>query len=248
MPARGKANFRRSTAGRAQSNPGTSAAAAPERKKLAAVDFYSALQRSLDAVQRQLSRANNTFADFVVKEFTIDTAVQMNINELGVLQFVLADDAMIPQSVSRVSLTLAAVAKSPDESQPQNMATADVTALADLTWFPPRLAAQLAQYEVKTASEFLGLVADARLAAQIVSLLKVQRADLGRWANRMRLLELPELTVQDVRVLGELGIYAITDLAGLSERAIIDLQRKAPKTLTKEMLAQWCAAANQALM
>jgi hypothetical protein len=220
----------------------------PERKKLVATDFFSALQRSLDAVQRQLSSANNMFADFVVKEFKVDAAVQMGINELGVLQLVLADDTMTPPSVSRVSLTLAAVAKISDGSLPKSMVKADATALMDLTWLPPKLAAQLAQYEVRTVSEFLGLVADARFATQIVSLLKVRRADIARWANQMRLLELPGMTVHYAEVLSELGIYGIADLAQLSEKAIIDLQRRASKVLTKEMLGTWHDAAKQALL
>jgi hypothetical protein len=216
----------------------------PERKKLAAVDFYSALQRSLDTMQRQLSSANNAFADFVVKEFKIDAAVQMNINELGVLQLVLADDTMAPQSVSRVSLTLAAVAKARDDSQPQSTAKADTTALADLPWLPPQLVAQLAQFDVKTASEFLGLVADARFATQIVASLKVQRADAGRWANQMRLLELSGMTTEYVRILSELGLYAVADLAGLGEKEILSL--KLPKGLTAELLMKWHDAAKAA--
>jgi hypothetical protein len=217
----------------------------PERKKLAAADFYSALQRSLDTVQRQLSSANNAFADFVVKEFKIDAAVQMNINELGVLQLVLADDTMAPQSVSRVSLALAAVAKAQDDSRPQSLAKADMTALADLPWLPPQLVAQLAQFDVKTASEFLGLVADARFATQIVASLKFQRADVGRWANQMRLLELPGMTTEYVRILSELGLFAIADLAGLGEKEILSL--KLPKALTTEMLMKWHDAAKAAM-
>jgi len=248
MPARAKADLRASTAAQAPGAADAPAATATGRKKLAAADFYSALQRSLDAVQRQFSSANNTFADFVVKEFTIDAAVQMTVNELGVLQVVLADDTMPPQSVSRLSLTLAGVAKAADASQPRNLATADATALADLTWLPPQLAAQLAQYEIKTASEFLGLVADARLVTQFVSLLKVRRADVGRWASRMRLLELPGMTVEYVQALGDLGLNAIADLAKLSDKAIADLAQKAPKTLTTELLMTWRDAANQALL
>ena len=161
---------------------------------------------------------------------------------------VLADDTMPPQSVSRLSLTLAAVAKAPGASQPQNLATADATALADLTWLPPQLAAQLAQYEIKTGSEFLGLVADARLVTQFVSLLKVRRADVGRWANRMRLLELPGMTLEYVQVLGDLGLNGIDDLAKLSDKAIADLAQKAPKILTTGLLTTWRDAANQAML
>jgi hypothetical protein len=243
MPARRKAGLKAPAASRTEAGADAPAPPAPQRKKLAAADFYSALQRSLNAVQRQLSSANNTFADFVVKEFKVDAAVQMNINELGVLQLALADDAMTPDSVSRISLTLAAVAKAPDQAPYKDMARADVTALADLTWLPPQLAAQLAQYEIKTASEFLQLVADARLVTQIASLLKIQRADIGRWASQMRLLELPGMTVQDARALGELQIYARADLAQLSDKAVAELVKKAPKTLSAEVLAKWIDAA-----
>jgi hypothetical protein len=248
MASKDKAISKLSSTGRAQIAPADSGAAPPGRKRLAAADFFSALQRSLDAVQRQLSSANNAFADFVVKEFNIDAAVQMSTNELGVLQLVLADDTMPPHSVSRVSLTLAAVAKIPDESSPKNMVRADATALTDLSWLPRQLVAQMAQYEIKTVSEFLGLVADARFSTQIVSLLKTQRADLGRWANQMRLLQLPGMTVQEVRVLGDLRIYSMSDLAQLSEKAILDLQRRASKTLTHEKLVRWHDAAKEVLL
>lgn len=222
--------------------PGSITPAGPspqERTKLAAADFYGALQKSLDTMQRQLSTANNAFADFVVKEFKVDAAVQIKVNELGVLQYMLADDAMPSQSVSRISLTLAAVAKVPDETLPLKMSGADAAPLADMTWLPPRLITQLAQYEVKTASEFLGLVADARFSTQITSLLKIQRADAGRWANQMRLLELPGMTTARVAALGRAGIYAMADLAQLSEKNSMDLPRKASGQFTKEMLAQW---------
>lgn len=219
-----------------------------ERTKLAATDFYGALQRSLDTMQRQLSTANNPFADFVVKEFKVDAAVQIKVNELGVLQLMLADDAMPAQSVSRVSLTLAAVAKVADETVPMKMSGADATPLSDMTWLPPRLITQLAQYEVKTASEFLGLVADARFSTQIVSLLKVKRADAGRWANQMRLLELPGMTTSNVAALGRAGVFAVADLAQLSEKNSIDLQRKASDQFTKEMLLHWCGLARQTIV
>jgi hypothetical protein len=243
MATKGKAATRQSQTATALPLAGATEPAAPERKKFAAADFYSALQRSLDAVQRQLSGANNAFADFVVKEFKVDAAVQITINEVGVLQLAPADDVMAPQSVSRISLTLAAVAKAPDQSPPRNMAKADVTALADLDWLPPQLVAQLAAFDIRTVSEFLGLVADARFATQIVSALKVERVDAGRWADRMRLLELPGMTIAYVQVLGKLGINAISDIAKLGEKDIAELQRKAPKDLTTEMLTKWRDAA-----
>jgi hypothetical protein len=205
------------------------------------------LQRGLDATQRQLSSANNAFADFVVKEFKIDAAVQISINDLGILQLTLADDTMAVQSVSRISLTLAAVAKIAEQSSPNSVVKADVTPLADLTWLPPQLVALLAQYEIKTASEFLGLVADARFATQIASLLKITREDIGRWSNQMRLLELPGMTAQQARVLGELGVSAVSDLAQLSENAIADLAKKAAKSFTGDVLKKWHDAAQAAL-
>ena len=214
------------------------APAPTERKKLAAADFYGALQRTLDATQRQLSSANNAFADFVVKEFKIDAAVQVSLNELGILQLTLADDTMAAQSVSRVSLTLAAVAKITEQSSSNSVVKADVTPLAELAWLPPQLVALLAQYEVKTASEFLGLVADARFSTQIASLLKITREDIGRWSNQMRLLELPGMTTEGARVLGELGVGAVADLAKLDDKALAEFQKKAAKTFTEEVLTK----------
>ena len=216
------------------------------RKPIAAADFYAALQRSLDAMQRRLSCANNAFADFVVKEFKVDAAVQLGFNELGVLQFVLADDTMPPGSLSHLSLTLAAVAKhSDEETVPETSGKADDTALADLAWLPLQLVEQLAQSEVKTVSEFLGLVADARISTQIASLLKVRRAEIGRWADRMRLLQLPGMTAAAVDALGEEGIVAVDDLARLDDTRIGDLARKPRRDLPQALWEQWRDTARQ---
>lgn len=250
MAVKRRAAAKRSAAGAVQGTifePPQPPAAPPERAKLAAADFYSALQRTLDAVQRKLSSANNAFADFVVKDFKVDAAVQLSINELGMVQLMLADDAMAPQSVSRLSLTLAAVAKPPDGPAPVQMTRTDGTALGDLTWLPTPLVTQLAQYEIKTASEFLGLVADARFSAQIASLLKVRRADVGRWTNQMWLLGLPGMTAQYVGALGDLGISAVADLAKLDDKAIAELRQKAAKTFTEEVLTKFRDAARKAI-
>jgi len=224
-----------------------SGAAPPARNKVAAADFFSALQRSLDAVQRQLSSANNAFADFVVKEFAIDAAVQLQTNDLGVLQLVLADDTMSAPSVSRLSVTLAAVAKASDEAPTKTMAVADATSLADLAWLPAQVAAQLAPYQIKTVSEFLGLVADARFSTQLTSMLKVKRDEIARWANQMRLLELPGMTVQCVGTLAEFGIRALAELSALNEKTIADLGKKTPQGFTTEMLTKWSEAARGVL-
>jgi hypothetical protein len=220
--------------------------AAPERQKLAAVDFYGALQRVLDAAQRNLSTANNPFADFVVKELKVDAAVQLQVNALGVLLFVPADDSMTPESVSRVSLTLAAVAKTAGDSMPRDLVEADATPLSDLRWLPPFLVNQLAQYEVKTAADFLGLAADARLSTTIVSVLKQDRADLVRWTNQMQLLQLPSMTSQFVDTLDRFEIRGFADLAQMSDDVIAKLPRTAP-TLTTQLLILWRDSAKQRL-
>jgi hypothetical protein len=218
-----------------------------DRQALVAADFYSALQRTLDTIQRQLSSANNPFADFVVKEFKVDAAVQMQLNGLGVLQLVLADDAMTPESISRMSLTLAAVAKMADDSVPRDLVLADATPLADLHWLPPQLVTQFAQYEIKTAAEFLGLVADARLLTKVVALSGSQRSDIDRWSQQMRLLELPSMTVAYLDALNQLGIHSLSDLAQLSDSALNDLQQKSSPTLSMELLTQWRDGSKQRL-
>ena len=221
--------------------------AAPERQKLAAVDFYSALQRVLDAAQRNLSGANNPFADFVVKELKVDAAVQLQVNPLGVLLFVPADDAMTPESVSRVSLTLAAVARTAGDSMPQDLVEADATPLTDFPWLPPPMVKQLADNEIKTAADFLGLVADARFSTTIISVLKQDRSDIVRWANQMQLLQLPSMTSQSLDALDKFGIRSFVDLRQMSDDVIANLQRQAAPTLTTQLLILWRDSARQRL-
>ena len=224
---------------------GQAAMPLPERKKLAAADFYSALQRSLDGMQRRLSASNNAFADFVVKEFRIDAAVQIQVNDLGILQLIPADDNMSASSISRLSLSLAAVAKAQSDPLLHDAVAADATSLVDLTWLAPGLAAQLAEHEVRTVSEFLGLVSDARLCAQFTSLLKVRRADIGRWTSQMRLLQLPGMTIQNIVVLAKAKIFSPTDIAGLTNEAFGALQRKTTSTISPETLMRWRESTKQ---
>jgi hypothetical protein len=145
--------------------------------------------------------------------------------------------------LSRLSVTLAAVAKAPDNAPTKSLAMADATSLAELTWLPAQVAAQLAPYQVKTVSEFLGLVADARFSAQLTSMLKVRRDEIGRWANQMRLLELPGMTVQYVGTLAEFGIRTLDELRSLTKKGIAALGKRTAPRLTTEMLTKWSEAA-----
>src|SRR5947209_1542896 len=63
VPGKGQKTPKLGAAGAAQPPLNGPAPVTSERKKLAAADFYSALQRSLDGMQQQLSSANNAFAD-----------------------------------------------------------------------------------------------------------------------------------------------------------------------------------------
>jgi hypothetical protein len=224
---------------REQPMPEASPLAVIDGRRVAAVDFYGALQRALDTAQRQLSRADNDFADFVVKEFKVDAAVRLRISALGVLQFELADETMRADSISRISLTLAAVAKTGSDALPRNLVQTDATTLSDLTWLPPALVAQLAQHDIRTVSEFLGVVADARVSAQIVPLLKVRSTDVQRWVERMRMLVLPQMNAAHLEVLGKHGIQSLGALADLSDDAFADLQRKTSPDVAAELLARW---------
>ncbi|HEY0372133.1 MAG TPA: DUF4332 domain-containing protein [Thermoanaerobaculia bacterium] len=210
-----------------------------DTRRIAAVDFYGALQRALDSAQRQLARADNAFADFVVKEFKVDAAVRLRISALGVLQFELADEMMRADSVSRISLTLAAVAKPGGDAHSRNLLQTDLTALADLAWLPPVLVAQLAEHDIRTVSEFLGFAADARLSAQIVPLLKVRAADVQKWAERLRLLVLPQMNAAYLELLGKHGIQSLVDLAEASDDAVAKLR------LPADLLACWREEAKQ---
>lgn len=216
-------------------------------KKISAPDFYNALQRSLDAMQRQLSAADNAFADFVVKEFKVDAAVQMYVNELGVLQLITASEETPSAAVSRLSLTLVAVAKASDSVQPN--IRYDALALSDVKWLPATLVDEIAKFDIKTVSEFLGVVADARMTARLVSMLKVKRSDLGIWTEQLRLLNLPGMTVAAAHGLDQLGIRRFADLIDLPESKIEQLLKIRSAivkgNITKDLLLQWQEAAKR---
>jgi hypothetical protein len=113
---------------------------------------------------------------------------------------------------------------------------ADGAPLTDIPWLPSQLAAQLSKYDIRTASELLGVVSDARMTAQVITMLKVRRADLGRWADQTRMLELPGASIEIVNALGRVGVSSIAALAHLGDEELDRIRMALRNSFTVDVL------------
>jgi len=206
---------------------------------IAAIDFFSALARSLDALQRQLANANNTFADFVVKEFRLDTPVALKVDSLGAVSFVLPTEETKPETLTRLAMVLSPVAKAPDAPSvfsAEDQRLSDQTPIAETPYIPLEKINRLRGSSIATVGDFLGVAADVRFSAALESMLATTRKEIGAWADRIRLASAGRLTMRQMEILEKEGIVSLATMASISAETRARLTRLHPAEFPAEKL------------
>jgi hypothetical protein len=216
---------------------------ADDSKPIAAIDFYSALSRSLDALQRQLANANNTFADFVVKEFRLETPVALSVDALGAVSFTLPTADSKPETLTRLSMLLNPVAKAPDAVSVVNaedQRVSDLTPIDESPYIPKDKLERLRGSSIATVGDFLGVAADVRFSAALESMLASTRKQIGEWVDRIRLASAGKLTRREMEILASVKINSLSEVAAMSDAT--------RKRLTEEHPTEFPAAKVDALI
>jgi hypothetical protein len=202
-------------------------------------DFASAVQRSLDKLQSQLASTTNPVSNFAVREFRLETNVQVDVTALGDLRyhFVPLDAKPDPATISRITLDIvplprqtAAGVFTPGNFKPQ-------TGVSEIPGLTADQQALLRQNQIDTVADFVAASTRARSNVQLVALLKTDRVKLAGWVASAQLLTVQGIDGPRAAVLAEAGLGTIAALAEAGvERLVKQFKDALVKSAHKEAL------------
>jgi predicted flap endonuclease-1-like 5' DNA nuclease len=192
-------------------------------------DFASAVKHSLDSLQARLADASNPVSNFVVREFSLEAKVQVDVSALGVIdyRFVQPGEALDPNRLSKLSLTIVPTPKASaahsftaPEFTPQ-VAVEEIQGVGDV-W-----GKRLNAHGVYTVGDLLSAGSRVRSQAELAALLAVDRERLADWLAQAELLTVRDVDGRSAELLARTGV------AGLEA-----LSSEAPETLVEKFNAE----------
>lgn len=221
-------------------------------KPTAPEDFGTALQQSLDKLQTLLYSMTNPVSNFAVKEFRLETNVEVTVTPLGTVEyrFIPFDRKVDPGALSRLTLQLVPVPKQTtantftSQFQPQ----LSVAAIEGLTADQQDL---LHRSGIDTVGDFLSVGTRARSSVELLALLKLDRANMAALVASSQLLTLKGVDGPRAAVLIAAGIDSLEKIAGLKPDDLIKrfneqrttMKRNDAAPLDAAGAAAWVAAA-----
>ena len=190
-------------------------------------EFASGVQGALDVLADRLGTMANTTSNFAIREFNLESKVHVDVTPLGTIgfQFVQPGEQVNAAALSTVSITVVPVPKPAPESPPVDPAGSDqpLEAIDGLT---AAQASALRAAHVTSVGAFARLTTRAEATAQLVSMLGVDRDQLGRFTLLAGLLTVPGLDRLKAAVLFDAGIRDVATLASADPVALVDSYAK----------------------
>jgi hypothetical protein len=185
-------------------------------------DFATALQHSLDKLQTQLSAMTNPVSNFAVKEFRLETNVQVTVTPLGTVEyrFISWDEKADPGTLSRLTLLLVPVPK----QDVGNTFTADFqpqTSIAEIEGITTEQQALLHRSGIDTVGDFLAVGTRARSNIELTALLQTDRVKLAGFLASAQILTLKGIDGPRAAVLVAAGIDSLQKIAVLTPDILI---------------------------
>ena len=222
-------------------------------KPTAPEDFATALQQSVDKLQTLLSSMTNPVSNFAVKEFQLETNVEVTVTSLGTVEyrFIPFDQKVDPGALSRITLQLVPVPKQTaantftSQFQPQ----VSISSIAGLTADQQAL---LHSSGLDTVGDFLSVGTRARSSVELVSLLKVDRTQMAALLASASLLTLKGVDGPRAAVLIAAGIDSLEKIAALQPDDLVKrfndertaMKRNDAAPIDAAQAAAWIAAAS----
>jgi hypothetical protein len=181
-------------------------------------DFATAVQRSLDKLQLQLSAMTNPVCNFAVREFRLETNVHVTITSLGDVEyrFVSMNERPDPGTLSRIVLDLAPLPKQNTAGTFARDLFKPATAVSEIEGLTPDEQAALHQNQIDTVGDLVATGTRARSSVELAGLLKIDRAQLAGLVSRAELLTIQGVDGARASVLAQAGAGSMTALAALS--------------------------------
>lgn len=197
------------------------------------------VQNALDSLSDRLGAMSNTTSNFAVREFTLESKVHVDVTPVGTIgfQFVKPGEVVNAAALSTVTLTVVPIPKPlPDPIDAAGTPAGAVTggsgvraldAPVEALGLSSVQTAALRSAHIATTSEFARVATHATATAELVSMLGVSRAELGRYALVAGLMTVPGLDAAKAQVLYEVGIHDVATLAGLKPATVVSRYFKA---------------------
>lgn len=192
-------------------------------------DLADGLQHALDGIAERLGTMGNGTSNFAVREFTLESKVHVDVTAVGTIgfQFVRPGDQVNAAALSTVSMTVVPVPKPPAdevvEAPVVDRPVEDIDGLTDAQ------VATLRGAHVTTTSGFARLATRATASASLVSLLGVDREELGRFTVLAGLLGVPGVDRTHAAVLHDAGITDVAALAAADPADLVERYRVTAK-------------------
>lgn len=231
-------------------------------------DFATAVSDSVDKLQTKLTNLPNKTSDFVVREFSLDAKIYVDVNEQGQIdyRFIRPGDNVAPEKVSNLSLTLAPVPKpepSPETPPPTDPVPTPAPGgrallpgqdipIEQLTGEDAPIRERLARSNIRSVADFLQVATRARTLAAFSGMLEIDRQRLGNWLMQAQLMAAGGLSAAMAQALIDLGFTTLKALAEADAAALLAQYnaRAAGLSLpavTLEDVQRWIAAAQASL-
>jgi hypothetical protein len=190
------------------------------------------VQNALDGLADRLGSMSNTTSNFAVREFTLESKVHVDVTPVGTIgfQFVKPGEVVNAAALSTVTLTVVPVPKpipDPVDATPAGAVVRAPDAPVEALGLSAAQAATLRGAHIATTAEFARVATHATATAELVSMLGVSRAELGRYTLLAGLLTVPGLDSTKAQVLYEAGIHDVATLAGTKPATVVTRYAKA---------------------
>jgi predicted flap endonuclease-1-like 5' DNA nuclease len=192
-------------------------------------DFASAVKHSLDSLQARLAESSNPVSNFVVREFSLEAKVQVDVSPLGVIdyRFVQPGEAVDPNRLSKLALTIVPTPKpnaahsfTAPEFTPQ-VAVEEIQGVGEV-W-----GKRLNTHGLYTVGDLLAAGSRVRSQAELAALLTVDRERLADWLAQAELLTVRDVDGRRAELLARTGVAGLEGLA-----------KEAPETLVEKFNAE----------
>lgn len=199
-----------------------------------AEDLAAGVQTALDSLSERLGAMSNQTSNFAVREFTLESKVHVDVTAVGTIgfQFVRPGEDVNAAALSTVTLTVVPIPKPlPDTPDAPPAALAPDVPVESLGLSAAQ-AATLREAHIATAGEFARVATRATATAELVSMLGVSRAELGRYTLLAGLLTVPGVDATKAQVLYEAGIHDVASLAATTATKVVNAYAKGAPSVT----------------
>lgn len=186
-------------------------------------DFASAVSHSLDTLQSRMTQMANPVTDFVVREFSVEAKVHIDVTPLGTFEYKFIDpgEDVDPQKISRIGMTIVPV---PKQTAAGSWTRPDFTpflGVEEIQGIGENYRKLLNKHQIFTVGDLLTAGSRVRSSVELASMLKVDRERLGHWLSHAQLLTVRDVDGRTAEVLFASGIKGLKDLAELTPEELV---------------------------